>query len=349
MPDPARTFCSYDEVDSEALPPARRFAQWRETGLLPMAAEPADEEGRRRFRIRVRRLSGTAGRFADLTATSMKLRRSKSDCDRDGLDMIGLTLVLGTDVRHQFDSAGPSTVVRPGQILIKDFTRPATAAWQTGSHRGLNLHLPRLTVEAAVGDKITRLHGAVLSPAGLSPMLEAQLAILARIAPRAKCTVRAAALDATVELAGSVLRCEFGARLEDEANDAGLFAAAQVFIRRHLASSRLSPELVAQQLRCSRAHLYRVFAGRGETVAGYVRELRLRLAHSMLAVQADGEIRIGDIAYRCGFENPVHFTRLFRERFGLTPSALKATYSIPARPDRPLSEVELSEVELSAA
>jgi hypothetical protein len=34
--------------------------------------------------------------------------------------------------------------------------------------------------------------------------------------------VRAAALDATVELAVSVLRCELGARLEDDANYAGL-------------------------------------------------------------------------------------------------------------------------------
>lgn len=42
---------------------------------------------------------------------------------------------------------------------------------------------------------------------------------------------RAAALDATVELAVSVLRCELGARLEDDANYAGLFAEAQVCIK----------------------------------------------------------------------------------------------------------------------
>jgi AraC-like DNA-binding protein len=319
----ARTLCSYDEIDSDASPLATRLAQWRETGLLPMTAEPADEEGRRQFRIRVGKMSGPAGRFADLTATSMKLSRTKADCSRDGLDMVSLTLVLGVDVKHRFGSADAWRVVRPGQILAKDFTRPAAATWQ-GSHRGLNLHLPRLTVEAAVGDKITQLHGAVLSPARLSPMLGTQLIALAKMAPRATGAVRAAALDAAVDLAISVLRCELGARFEDEANDAGLFAAAQIFIRRHLGSSRLSPGLIARHLRCSRAHLYRVFAGRGETVAGSLREHRLLRAHALLAAKAGGGMSIGDVAYRCGFENPVHFARLFRARFGLNPSTLKA-------------------------
>ena len=56
---------------------------------------------------------------------------------------------------------------------------------------------------------------------------------------------------------------------EDEANNTGLSVAAQMFVRRHLTSYHLNPELIARQLHCSRAHLYRVFAARGETVAGY--------------------------------------------------------------------------------
>jgi len=314
----------YQEIDSGASPPAERFAVWRETGLLPMAAEPFDDDGRRRFHIRVRRLSGPSGRFIDLTATPMQLSRTKDHPSRDGLDMVSLTLMLGIDLQCGFGAAGQSTVLRPGQISIKDFTQPATASWTTSRHRGLNLHLPRITVEAAIGDKVPRLHGAVLCPGGLSVMLQKQLVGLAKIVPRLNLTKRAAALDATVELAVSVLRCELGARIEDEANNAGLFAAAKVFIERHLTSPRLSPELIAQQLGCSRAHLYRLFAGQGETVASYIRELRLQRARDLLIGSPQGNPRIGDVGYRCGFNDPVHFSRLFRQRFGFTPSALKA-------------------------
>jgi AraC-like DNA-binding protein len=323
MPGLARAICTYDEIDSEVFPATERFALWRETGRLPMTAEPADAESRARFRIRVRKLGGTSGRFADLTTTPMKLSREKNHYSRDGLDMVSLTLMLGPRVGHQFGDAGRPTTVQAGQILIKDFTQPATAWWRVSS-RSLNLHLPRITVETAVGDKARRLHGAVLSPQGLSPMLQAQLLSLANMAPRLENRLRAAALDATVELAASVLRCELGARIEDEANNTGLFVAAQMFIRRHLTSPDLNPELIARQLHCSRAHLYRVFAAQGESVANYVRELRLQRARDLLAGGPASKEPIGDIAYRCGFEDPVHFTRLFRQRFGLTPSKLRS-------------------------
>jgi AraC-like DNA-binding protein len=326
MPKAAHALCTYDEVDSEAFAGSERFALWRETGRLPMTAEPTDADSRRRFHIRVRRLSGASGRFADLTATPMKLNREKNHYARDGLDMVSFTLMLGPHVRHQFRGGRPM-VVQPGQILVKDFTQPASAWWQTSS-RSLNLHLPRITVEAAVGDKVQHLHGTVLSPAGLSPMLQAQLLSLANIAPRLKNTVRAAALDATVELAASVLRCELGARIEDETNDAGLFVAAQMLIRRHLGSNSLNPELIARQLHCSRAHLYRVFAKHGETVASYLRAVRLQRAYDLLSRDRGSKDHIGDIAYRCGFEDPVHFTRLFRQRFGLTPSKLRSSGSL---------------------
>jgi len=230
--------------------------------------------------------------------------------------------LIGLNVQHQFGLAGRSAVVRSGQILVKDFAQPATAWWQNSS-RSLNLHLPRLTAEAAVGDKLRRLHGTVLSPAGVLPMLATQLRTLATIAPKLDGSARAAALDTTADLAASVLRCELGMRLEDEANNAGLFVAAQVFVKRNLASHHLNPELIARQLHCSRAHLYRVFAQHGETVADYIRELRLQRARRLLVGDAETATRIGDIAYRCGFEDPVHFARVFRQRFGLTPSALK--------------------------
>jgi AraC-like DNA-binding protein len=83
--------------------------------------------------------------------------------------------------------------------------------------------------------------------------------------------------------------------------------------------------LIAHQLNCSRAQLYRVFAEHGETVAGYVRERRLRWAYELLAGALARDLSIGDIAYRCGFEDPVHFARLFRQRFGLTPRSLRGS------------------------
>ena len=50
-------------------------------------------------------------------------------------------------------------------------------------------------------------------------------------------------------------------------------------------------------------------------------ELRLRKAAELLA--RDGERRISDIAFDCGFNDLSYFNRSFRRRFGLTPSAAR--------------------------
>ena len=333
MAAPARSPYSYEEIDTDTLPPPQRVALWEEPGWLPMQADPTDEDARQRFRIQLHRLTGPAARFADLTATPMKLSRTKRHYHRDGLDMVSLTLVLDNGIEHQFGADRSSTVVQPGQILVKDFTETAAAWWPACTHRGLNLHLSRPTVDAAMGNRSWYIHGTVLSPDGLSPMLQAQTQVLAEIMPHLSATAHAAALEATVALATTVLRVEFGSRLEDEENGPGLFAAAQTFIDRHLCSSHLNPELIARQLGCSRAHLYRVFATHGVTVADYVRDARLRRAHTLLAGAGHNSERIGDIAFRCGFDDPVHFARLFRRRFGITPREVRAGKDPHSRED----------------
>jgi len=328
MAAPVRSPYSYEEIDTDALPPSQRVVLWQEPGRLPMQADPTGVDARQRFRIQLRRLSGPAARFVDLAATPMKLSRTRSHCHRDGMDMVSLTLMLDHGIEHQFGACESSIVVQPGQILVKDFAKTAAAWWPT-FHRGLNLHLPRPTIDAAIGNRSWHVHGTILSPAGLSPMLKAQMQVLAEIMARLSATARAAALEATVTLATTVLRAEFGSRLEDEENGPGLFAAARIFINQHLCSHDLNPDLIARHLGCSRAHLYRLFATHGVTVGDYVREARLRHAHTLLASDTDKSERIGDIAFRCGFDDPVHFTRLFRCRFGVTPREVRAGKDLP--------------------
>jgi AraC-like DNA-binding protein len=71
-----------------------------------------------------------------------------------------------------------------------------------------------------------------------------------------------------------------------------------------------------------------VFASRDEAVADYLRELRLRRARDLSSRDTETETRIGDFAYRYGFDDPAHFTRSFRQRFGATPIALRVSGSL---------------------
>ena len=57
----------------------------------------------------------------------------------------------------------------------------------------------------------------------------------------------------------------------------------------------------------------------GESPAKWIRTRRLQKAHQMLEAS---NLSVADVAYSLGFENPTHFSRIFKEHFGTPPSAI---------------------------
>lgn len=50
----------------------------------------------------------------------------------------------------------------------------------------------------------------------------------------------------------------------------------------------------------------------------WLRERRLQRAHVLLA---SGDLQVSEVAFQCGFENLSHFSRTFKEAFGISPAA----------------------------
>lgn len=55
----------------------------------------------------------------------------------------------------------------------------------------------------------------------------------------------------------------------------------------------------------------------GCSPAGWIREHRLTKAREMLSASS---LSVADVCYSLGFENPTHFSRIFKQRFGFAPS-----------------------------
>ncbi|MFA1544495.1 helix-turn-helix transcriptional regulator [Actinomadura monticuli] len=70
-------------------------------------------------------------------------------------------------------------------------------------------------------------------------------------------------------------------------------------------------------------HLSRVFEPEGLTPARYVMDRRLTRAKTDLADPASSQATVAEIAHRYGFASQAHFTRVFGERFGRTPGAVR--------------------------
>ncbi|NDZ14151.1 DNA-binding protein [Variovorax sp. WS11] len=103
--------------------------------------------------------------------------------------------------------------------------------------------------------------------------------------------------------------------------------ALQDRIRRHVAQHLHDPALsidgIAQALRCSKRHLHNAFAGEEDTLNGYILHQRLTRCIRALEDPANAARPITDIALASGFCNLSHFSRVFREHTGGSPSEFR--------------------------
>lgn len=97
------------------------------------------------------------------------------------------------------------------------------------------------------------------------------------------------------------------------------------FVRGRLSDNELSIEAVAQAMGCSVRYLHKAFEGEGMTLQRYIWQRRLEHSRALLASQTHSTRSISEIAFQCGFSSSSHFSRLFRERFEMTPRELRFT------------------------
>jgi AraC-like DNA-binding protein len=100
--------------------------------------------------------------------------------------------------------------------------------------------------------------------------------------------------------------------------------AALNHIAAHFQEPGLSVATVAREQGISPRYLQRLIETTGTTFTARVTELRLQCAFALLTEARDDARRISDIALQAGFSDISHFNRLFRTRFGDTPSGILA-------------------------
>lgn len=92
------------------------------------------------------------------------------------------------------------------------------------------------------------------------------------------------------------------------------------YIHAHI-DTPLTVELLAQKSCWSRWQLQRTFLKEtNQTVAQYVREIKLSIAAEKLILSKD---RVMDIALNCGFNSEVSFNRAFKQLFQCSPSTYR--------------------------
>lgn len=101
------------------------------------------------------------------------------------------------------------------------------------------------------------------------------------------------------------------------------------YVGQHLAEPDLSVEQIARSLNCSKRYLHRVFDTESSTLAKYIVQLRLTSICGDFGNTLLRERSITEIAMKWGFVSPGHFSRTFKEAFGMTPREYRANVLQP--------------------
>jgi AraC-like DNA-binding protein len=110
------------------------------------------------------------------------------------------------------------------------------------------------------------------------------------------------------------------------ANSAWSFARAlRAVVRPYLSDGYPTLEHTAEAIGMSRRTLQRRLQDCGRTYSEVVAEARVELAFELLT---DTNLRIIDVALAVGYENPQHFSRLFRRMTGMTPRSYRQSVLI---------------------
>jgi AraC-like DNA-binding protein len=309
----------YFELSTDHLPPKQRLEFWYESTGRRMDCRRGGDPSKE-VKARVRGLVRNDVEFLDYTSESFLMTRDRAMCGRDGRDEVSIGLVMSHKTGAiQNDN---ELSLQQGELYVIDFGRPVSSV--IPNHHELAVALPRRVVAQAMGRDLDTLGGQRLSTSGIGGLLASNMQALAREARFLTPTQQQIALQAIADLALATLQASALGRNSDLApHTTGLYAAACQMIRQHCTDFSFDVDRLATMMCCSRASLYRMFRDQNRSVAAEIWDARLQCAHNMLMSKRYSKLTIAEIALRAGFLDQSTFSKMFKQRYGMSPRDLR--------------------------
>ena len=212
---------------------------------------------------------------------------------------------------------GAPVPVPAGALLLL----PRSGEWELAVPAGLQAVALSVRAAALRGRKTAAIAGGVarvLEAKGLAGIL-AQLMDASGRNLEALSSADWAATEASLAELFLALVSQHASAGSGTAAQAALLHRLCQTIERRLDDPDLTPARVAQAEGISERYLQKLFEGTGDSFRQYLRERRLQRTAADLANPAEASLPVSEIAFRCGFGDAAHFSRAFRERFGMSP------------------------------
>jgi acetamidase/formamidase/AraC-like DNA-binding protein len=221
-------------------------------------------------------------------------------------------------------TGGSPQTVPAGRIILL----PRQNDWRVTFHRDMRAIVLSVTADSFGGRKISLPEcrdATIMASGGLADVLghtlEAAAEALETLSPEAWNTIRLSLAEMLLTL--SRQKSSSAAEAIGVGTQAALLQRIYDTIERKLGDPDITPARIAQAEGISERYLQKLFEATGDNFTHYLRERRLQHCWSDLVNPTEAHRSISDIAFGYGFSDAAHFSRSFRDRFGLSPRAFR--------------------------
>ena len=240
-----------------------------------------------------------------------------------GLLVVSLRLA-GTATHTQ----APGRLLGSGDLFVTNLWLPYEYFDYGGENAGFHIPFDRLGLPRDYAARASE----VVHASPLAAQLQRHLQILFRDADAISRGPAAATIaQATTALVRAALISaadEEPSRRDDR--DDNLTSVVKSYIAEHLADPDLGAEQIAREIFISVRQLYKLWETEPGPLGQWIIERRLEAAHGELASPHGRHQTIATIARRWGFADSTHFSRRFRQAYGMSPREWRHSCHDPA-------------------
>jgi len=325
---------------SDDLPKQHRFEYWCDLTHQAIAPSHMISQFADDFWARQRLLELGPVLVWPTSHLPTQFRRTEKLVRQSDPEMYHLSLILGGELG--FEHVGRAEIYGPSELWVSDTSRPydvhppAELGRQVITGVGVYfpkklLPVPSARIQQLLGRRLPGRQGVGALLTGFLTGLERQADVLQPSdAPR----LGAVLTDLLAAWFAQVLEADDA--LPPETRQRALSMRIRAFIRQNLHDPELAPPVIAAAHHISLSYLHQIFKedAPGQTVAAWIRALRLEGARRDLADPNLSSTPVHTIATRWGMVRASDFGRAFRRAYGVSPKEYRTRVQARVARDR---------------
>jgi AraC-like DNA-binding protein len=299
---------------------ARRFDFWRDAiseAFVDLEPHGSDSSEAGCFAGEIQGGQIGAVRLCTVAASPHDVVRTPALIRRTGDDFLFVSVLLAGDVVYVQDDR-VAELVEPGQFVLYDSARPYTAAFREDS-RQLVVRVPRAELTRRLPNPGRATALTIRADSGVGALASGLLQSLGRGVQDVDPDVTQPLLDNVFAVLAAALAAQSGSDPQPSDHRTVHLQRAYACIRENAGDAALTPARIARAIGVSERYLYALFRSEDTSPAKALMDERLARAHAALLRPRPSPGTMESLALSLGFKHAAHFSRAFKDRYGLPP------------------------------